>query len=798
MKAAAATGLVIAALAATALAQAQPAPANGAATGAPLDAAARQAVVTQLTTALRERYVFPVVGAKAAEVVSANLRSGAYDTLTDPAQFAVRLERDLFAIAHDEHLRVITPSSRLSGLPPPRASLPPAPPSSEVGVVRADRLRGGIGYIEITQFPPLAAFRPVIDRAMSALQGSKALVIDDRRNQGGDPASVDYLVSFLTPVGRPVHINDVIARQAGTQTFTRQTYYSQPTPVSFAGLPVYVLTSNMTFSGGEEFAYDLQTLKLATVVGDVTSGGANPTGPVRLGAGLTALVPWGRAENPITKTNWEGRGVHPDIEVPWSDALATTLSRLGQSRASDVTQVSEKQVFTPRTTPTPGSEAALRRLLETVASGAPDYAIMTPQFAEVVRTQLPQVQALLAKLGPVKSVRFYEFDGTNDVFDVTYTANTWRFTVMLTADGKLTGSAILGPVTGSGPTAQQSPPPSAPDPTLAPYASTKDSVRLPDGRTIHMVCMGRGSPVVILTPGGNDLILVWNKVQPAVAEKTRVCSWERAGAGLSSPSPKPQTVSETTTDLQAALKAGNFTGPYVMVGHSRGAGESLLLKDREPSNVVGMVLIDPAVPGWRAERDRVAPAISEWERANPDPAYAFLKKCAAAMRAGTVRRGGPDPDGCLPAARFPPSFPPELRVAFEKHFAELTPAETAAGMDIAAAQLDTDFAELDSRASVNADRNYGSMPLIVLTAGDSTPPPANLNLPVAVTEGLTSSDAELRRDHDALAALSTRGVNRTVAGSTHMIPQIKPQVVIDAIDEVVDEARASVAIKLAQ
>ena len=148
----------------------------------------------------------------------------------------------------------------------------------------------------------------------------------------------------------------------------------------------------------------------------------------------------------------------------------------------------------------------------------------------------------------------------------------------------------------------------AADKTLVPYASTKDSVRLPDGRTIHMVCMGHGSPLVILTPGGNDWALVWNKVQPAVAQKTRVCSWERPGAGLSTPPPNPQTVAETTTDLQAALDAAHLAGPYVVVGHSRGAGESLLLKDREPSRVIGMVLVDPAVPGWHAIRDRVAPA----------------------------------------------------------------------------------------------------------------------------------------------------------------------------------------------
>ena len=102
------------------------------------------------------------------------------------------------------------------------------------------------------------------------------------------------------------------------------------------------------------------------------------------------------------------------------------------------------------------------------------------------------------------------------------------------------------------------------DPTLLPYASTRDSVRLPDGRTFQFVCMGQGSPVVILTTGANGWSVGWHVVQPAVAARTRVCAWDREGFGLSSGTPKPQTVDQSTTDLQAALKAGRIAGPYVV------------------------------------------------------------------------------------------------------------------------------------------------------------------------------------------------------------------------------------------
>ena len=88
---------------------------------------------------------------------------------------------------------------------------------------------------------------------------------------------------------------------------------------------MYVLTSGRTFSGAEEFAYNLQALKRATIVGETTGGGAHPGGIVTLPHGLAVFVPTGRAINPITKTNWEGTGVKPDVAVPADTALEKAL-----------------------------------------------------------------------------------------------------------------------------------------------------------------------------------------------------------------------------------------------------------------------------------------------------------------------------------------------------------------------------------------------------------------------------------------------------------------------------------------
>src|SRR5262249_10427141 len=96
--------------------------------------------------------------------------------------------------------------------------------------------------------------------------------------------------------------------------------------------PIYVLTSSQTFSGGEEFTYDLQALERAVVVGERTAGGAHLTAPVRIDDHFTLRVPFARAVNPITHTDWEGVGVMPAVEATAVDALQVALARLRDGR----------------------------------------------------------------------------------------------------------------------------------------------------------------------------------------------------------------------------------------------------------------------------------------------------------------------------------------------------------------------------------------------------------------------------------------------------------------------------------
>ncbi|QAY75408.1 S41 family peptidase [Sphingosinicella sp. BN140058] len=400
-----------------------------------LDASARQDVVASLSQALRDRYIFPDVGERAAARISAALKAGAYDGLADRTAFVQRLDADVRAIAKDKHLNILSPG----GGPPPRRV---AMPADEEGITRADKLAGNIGYIEIVGFPPPQAFKPVADRAMSALQGSRGLIIDVRRNGGGSPEGVAYLVSYL--VKQSVPLSTIISRTPKTQEFTRQTFSSTPTPVSFADIPVYVLTSKDTFSGGEDFAYTVQALKRATIIGEVTGGGANPTGPVDLGHGVIATIPFGRSENPITKANWEGRGVQPDVSVAASDGLEVALRRAGTRPAKEIAAASVERVFAPRTTALPGYETAMRQLIAGYMSGAPDYSIMTPKFADQTRRDLPRLNAELMPLGALRSVRFRRPMMGGGEFLLQFANGSRMMPIVLDEDGKIV--AALPPI----------------------------------------------------------------------------------------------------------------------------------------------------------------------------------------------------------------------------------------------------------------------------------------------------------------------------------------------------------------
>src|ERR1041385_3540561 len=152
---------------------------------------------------------------------------------------------------------------------------------------------------------------------MGFVAHTDAIIFDLRQNGGGQPAMVTLIASYL--FDKPTHLIDIYNRKEDTTTQNWTLSYL-PGP-RLTKQPVFVLTSKRTFSGAEEFTYNLKNLKRATIIGETTGGGAHPVSPHRIDAHFMIGVPFARAINPISKTNWEGAGVEPDVKVDAADAL---------------------------------------------------------------------------------------------------------------------------------------------------------------------------------------------------------------------------------------------------------------------------------------------------------------------------------------------------------------------------------------------------------------------------------------------------------------------------------------------
>jgi len=306
----------------------------------PVDAAARHEVLEACATALERGYIFEEVAARMAQDLRDREARGAYEGFTSSAAFARQVTEDLQSVSHDKHLRLFyrndggtEHAGASSGSAEEMARRARMQREVNYGFERVERLDGNVGYLELRM---LASTSPraqeVAAAAMTFLAETDALIIDLRRNGGGSPHMVAYLSSYL--FDQRTHLNDLYWRERGrTDEFWTQEAVAGRRFGSTK--PVFVLTSHSTFSGAEELAYNLQSLKRATIVGETTGGGAHPGGEERVGEHFVLWIPRGRAINPVTKRNWEGTGVAPDVAVPADAALekARELARTASKQA---------------------------------------------------------------------------------------------------------------------------------------------------------------------------------------------------------------------------------------------------------------------------------------------------------------------------------------------------------------------------------------------------------------------------------------------------------------------------------
>ena len=309
----------------------------------PISAAARAEVIESVLKRLNESYVLPETAAQMEKSIRSRIQKGEYNQINSSTVLAQTLTSHLREISNDKHLGM---NFSYEPIPANENQREPTVEEKEMfrrfaaaqnfGFEKVERLNGNVGFMELNGFinPELGAETAVA--AMNFLANTDALIIDLRYNGGGEPGLAQLISSYFFS-GKPVQLHSIYWREGN---WTQQ-YWTLPTVPGkrYIDKPIFILTSKRTFSAPESFAYSLQALKRATIVGETTRGGANPAKDFRINEHFSILVPVGRAVNPVTGTNWEGTGIKPDIEATEAQALKTAhlaaLRRLLETATSE-------------------------------------------------------------------------------------------------------------------------------------------------------------------------------------------------------------------------------------------------------------------------------------------------------------------------------------------------------------------------------------------------------------------------------------------------------------------------------
>jgi C-terminal processing protease CtpA/Prc len=284
-------------------------------------------VVEKTSTILDQNYLFPDLGTKYADFIKTRWKSGAYSDVTSMKEMVVLLTDDLYSIHKDKHLTF----SLGHEVAVTRESMQVRKKhlfEINYGFNMAEILCGNVAYLEIVEFCAPDQSSNAMAQAFASLEGCDTLIIDIRHNKGGAGDLIHLICAYFFE--EATHLYDVINPRNGR---VEEVWSATRTgPSKFVDKPLYILTSQVTYSAAECLAYSLQALKRAVIVGENSAGGAHPTRSFIIReVHLVLTVPVRDIRSPVTGGNWEGTGVKPDITVPAEKALEAALAAIGKT-----------------------------------------------------------------------------------------------------------------------------------------------------------------------------------------------------------------------------------------------------------------------------------------------------------------------------------------------------------------------------------------------------------------------------------------------------------------------------------
>lgn len=301
-----------------------------------------------------------------------------------------------------------------------------------------------------------------------------------------------------------------------------------------------------------------------------------------------------------------------------------------------------------------------------------------------------------------------------------------------------------------------------------PYLHAQQLVET-SGHRLNVYCSGHGSPTVVLGTDGDDGTSVWRLVQPLVASNTRVCSYDPPGFGFSEPVTGGLDAATAVRDLHQALYGAGVRGSVVFVGYALSGLYARLYADRYSHDVSGMVLVSPNVPNQDRQFARVVPALAPMLDVEP-----FVTKCLQDARAGSIRPGQAAYAQCV----YSPPDPTIPKVLLDRIHQQWQ----GVGLWTSFAS-ELNESDRSSSEVLREQRNYGDMPLVVLTP---TKDIAVLPITAKQKRSLTQSWIAW---HAQIARLSKRGADFVLPGSSQSLPIDSPRIVVSAIDEILDQVR---------